>query len=1275
MPFLTTHDANPTFAALRELFSQRVAIFDGAMGTMVQTFNLSEEDFRGEEFKGHETDLKGNNDLLCLTRPDIVENIHTQFLDAGADIIETNTFNSQAISQADYDLSRLSYRLNVAAAKIAKDACVKKMAADPSGPQRFVAGAIGPLNRTLSLSPDVERPDYRAVTWEDVTSAYREQVKGLLDGGVDVLLIETVFDTQNCKAAIWACNEELEARGTRVPIFISGTITDASGRTLSGQTTEAFYESVRHGNIFAVGLNCALGPSQMREYIQRLSRVSEGYVTCYPNAGLPNAMGGYDTTPAQMAAEVEPFVRDRLVNAIGGCCGTRPDHIAALAAMSRKVTSEGAADRVPPRTCGSQEDRGHATHLAGLERTVYRSVAESGFLNIGERCNISGSLKFKRLIKEGKWEEAMQVANEQVNDGALVLDLNVDDGLIDGPSAMVKLCNLFASDPNISKVPFMIDSSNFAVVEAGLQCVQGKCIANSISLKEGEADFLRKARTVLAYGAAVVVMAFDEEGQAATSERKLEICTRAYKLLTGIGFPAEDIIFDPNILTICTGMEEHDNYAVDFIAAIRGIKANLPGAKISGGLSNLSFSFRGMEAIRMAIHSAFLYHAIQAGMDMAIVNAGALPVYSELDPQVLEMVEDGIFNRKPKNGKTPTENLLAYGEQLRQQKGGAAAAADKKKGEEWRELPVEKRLQYSLVKGIPDFIEGDVSECQKNTAKYPNALTIIEGPLMSGMDEVGQLFGSGKMFLPQVIKSARVMKRGVAFLIPFLEAEKKEREARGEVVRSKGTVLMATVKGDVHDIGKNIVGVVLGCNSYKVVDMGVMVPCDKILDAAVRENVDVIGLSGLITPSLDEMVTVAKEMKRRNLNFPLLIGGATTSAIHTAVKIAPAYPPGVVHVVDASKAVVVVSQLMSADRAGYLADIKQDQDDDRSDYLDNQAGRKYVTLEKARAGAFKVDWAAQPPVRAPTFIGARLEKDPDMRAIRDHIDWSPFFGVWQVRGKYPNRGYPKVFNDPTVGEQAKTLFREANTLLDRVIAAKSLRAEGCYAFYPANAVGDDIHVWRTEEDREARRPPAKVFHGLRQQAEGDDRPPFRCISDFVAPLDSGLRDYIGMFAVTAGLGATELCEEAEKKHDDYESIMVKAVADRLAEGYAELLHERMRRELWGYAPAEDVTVEQELQQEYQGIRPAIGYPTQPDHTEIIPLWEMSNGAQTAMTLTDSHSLAPAASVSALVFSHPSAKYFAVGRVSKDQVEDYASRKGISVEAAEKCLTANLAYDA
>mmetsp|Transcript_3747 Transcript_3747/g.9779 ORF Transcript_3747/g.9779 Transcript_3747/m.9779 type:complete len:1269 (-) Transcript_3747:159-3965(-) len=1256
----------PIFAQLRSLMASSVLAIDGAMGTMIQAYNLTEEDFRGIRYVDHGHDLKGNNDILSVTRPDIIEEIHRKYLAAGANFLETNTFSGTKIAQADYllDTDEDVYAINFESAKIAKKACVDVEAA--TGIPRFVCGAIGPTNRTLSVSPSVENPAFRNCTFSEIADAYELQVGALVDGGADILLVETVFDTLNAKAALFAIDSYFDNHPEipRKPIFVSGTIVDMSGRTLSGQTTEAFWVSISHAKPFAVGLNCALGAKDMKPYIERLGRCSDAYVISYPNAGLPNAMGGYDQRPDDMAEEVAPFGDEGLVNIIGGCCGTTPAHIAAIVERFKGVKPY-VPKALPPML-----------RLSGLE-PFYLDPAVVKFVNVGERCNVAGSMAFKKHVVAGNYDKMLEIAIKQVENGAQVIDINFDEGLLDSHATMRRFCNLLATEPDVAKVPIMVDSSKFEVVEQGLQCLQGKCIVNSISLKAGEDEFRRHARIVKRYGAAVVVMAFDEVGQAATVEDKVRICTRAYRILVDeVGFNCNDIIFDPNILTIATGIEEHNQYAINFFKASKILRETLPGCHISGGVSNVSFSFRGNTELREAMHSAFLYHGIQDGVDMGIVNAGLIPVYSDIDPELLKLIEDVIFDKNPES----TENLLTYS--LTMSKDGKRVVDDSKKNE-WRSKPVKERLQHSLVKGIDEFVEADTEEARQ---QYARPLEVIEGPLMDGMNVVGDLFGAGKMFLPQVIKSARVMKKAVAILIPFMEKEKalkiEEAKARGEVTTESdmyaGTFVIATVKGDVHDIGKNIVGVVLGCNNYRVVDLGVMCPPEKILAAVKEHKADIVGLSGLITPSLDEMVYVAQKLEKEGFRIPLLIGGATTSKMHTAVKICPRYSAPTVHVLDASRSVTVVSSLLDrGNRGDYLDDIAEEYTELREEYYAGLEDQKYVDLETARKSPFVIDWEKTPPPPTPKCLGITKFVDYDIEELRPYIDWNPFFHIWQIRGKYPNRGYPKLFEDATVGKEARRLFDEANQMLDDFAKTKTIRANAVVAICPANSVGDDIEVYSDDNNRcDATK--VGTFHTIRQQLEkvraNEEADPFMALSDFIAPKSSGKKDYIGMFAATGGIGASVLCEKYKAELDDYRMIMVDAIADRLAEAFAEKLHEEVRRTIWGYANEESLDKSDLLKIKYQGIRPAPGYPSQPDHTEKALMWKLMEADGLDMGLTESYMMTPSASVSGLIFAHSMSKYFAVGKIQKDQVEDYAARKGMDVSEVEKWLRINLSYD-
>ncbi|MCA9536636.1 MAG: methionine synthase [Myxococcales bacterium] len=1220
---------SPLHEQLKALLDERLLYIDGAMGTMVQRHKLEEADYRGERFTAHPSQLKGNTDLLVLTRPDVIRGVHESYLAAGADILETNSFNANRISQADYGLEPLVYELNVAAAKLAREAADKYSSKERP---RFVAGTLGPTNRTLSLSPDVNDPGFRAVTFDEMRSAYAEQTRGLIDGGSDVILIETIFDTLNAKAATAAVEDVFRERGIALPVLISVTIIDQSGRTMSGQNVEAFWTSIEHVRPLTVGINCGLGAEQMRPFVENLGSVASTYLSSYPNAGLPNAMGEYDQSPREMAKFMREFAEDGLVNVIGGCCGTTPDHIAAMV---------NATQGVRPRTPAPAS---HQPRYSGLEPLVL--TKDSGFQMIGERTNITGSRKFARLIKEGNYDEAVGVALQQVRGGANILDVNMDEAMLDSEAAMTRFLNLLAVEPEIARVPIMVDSSKWTVIEAGLKCVQGKSIVNSISLKEGEADFLEKARKVRQYGAAAVVMAFDEDGQADTVERRVSICQRAYRILVEqVGFAPEDIIFDPNVFAVATGIEEHNRYAIDFIEATKQIKALCPGARISGGVSNLSFSFRGNDRVREAMHSAFLYRAIEAGMDMGIVNAGQLEVYEEIPRDLRDAVEDVLFDRRP----DATDRLLALAETVK--------GAGKQQVEDlaWRDADVRDRLRHALVKGITDYIEADTEEARQ---QLPKPLDVIEGPLMDGMGVVGDLFGSGKMFLPQVVKSARVMKRAVAYLEPYMDAEKE-----GSGSQARGKVLMATVKGDVHDIGKNIVGVVLGCNNYEVIDLGVMVAADEILRVAQAENVDVIGLSGLITPSLDEMVYVAKEMKRRGFTRPLMVGGATTSKQHTAVKVAPQYDGAVVHVVDASRVVKVVSSLLDADGHGdYVAKVKADQENTRGLYAERR-NRPRVPLSVAREQRPQLVFD-ETTVPKPEFTGLRVLEDIPLTDIIPFIDWTFFFAAWDLKGRYP-----KILEHAQHGEAARELYDNGQKLLAEIVRDKSLRASAAYGFWPANADGDDIVIY-TDESRQAER---LRFNMLRQQAEKPPGQPYLCLSDFIAPVGSGVADHVGAFAITAGIGVEQLAARYEAEHDDYNAIMVKALADRLAEAGAEYLHARARRE-WGYGRDEALSTDDLIDERYRGIRPAFGYPACPDHTEKPKLFSLLEAERAGVTLTEHFAMMPASSVSGIYLAHPEARYFPVGQLDPDQVRDYAARKGDSLQTVERWLGPSLAYD-
>ncbi len=1367
---------------LKSLLNERILLLDGSMGVFIQKYKLSEEQFRGNRFKDHQVDLKGNNDILVLTQPDIIKNIHNEYLEAGSDIIETNTFNGTSISQSDYKTDHLIYEINYQAAKIAKVSADEYTQKNPDKP-RFVAGALGPTNKTLSISPDVNDPGFRSVTFDQVASAFKEQANGLIDGGADILLVETMIDTLNAKAALFGIMELIEERNIDIPIMVSGSIIDLSGRTLSGQNTEAFWISVSHTkNLLSVGLNCSLGPKQMRPFISELSNIANVSISLYPNAGLPNEFGGYDESPESMYSVLEEFAKEGWLNIVGGCCGTTPDHIRAFAEITKNH---------PPRKIPEVKPY---LQLSGLEPLIFRP--DTNFVNIGERTNVTGSKKFARLIKENRFDEALSVAREQVENGAQILDVNMDEGLINSEEAMTKFLNLISAEPDIAKVPIMIDSSKWSVIEAGLKCLQGKGIVNSISLKEGEKIFKEHAKKILKYGAAVIVMSFDEEGQADSFERKIRICERAYKILTGeIGFLPQDIIFDPNIFAIATGIEEHNQYALNYIEATKWIKKNLPLSKVSGGVSNISFSFRGNDTIREAMHSAFLYHAIEVGMDMGIVNAGQLAVYEEIPKDLLEKVEDVILNRR----SDATEQLIEFASTISKE-----IKRDLKE-DQWRQLSVEERLKHSLVKGIVEYIEQDLEEARK---KYSSPLKIIEGPLMDGMNYVGDLFGSGKMFLPQVVKSARVMKKAVASLTAYLPTsfQRKEEKAdskkeyqhykfgwqtadpslynklkefsethrksptkaesilweflkskklknykfrrqhiigsyivdfvclsqaliieidglihqlpenkQSDEVRTKwlnengfkvtrftndevinntedvlskilteikknesekvlplgedlggaGTILLATVKGDVHDIGKNIVGVVLGCNNYDVIDLGVMVPSDKILSAAVEKNVDIIGLSGLITPSLDEMVHVAKEMEKLGLKIPLLIGGATTSRIHTAVKIAPEYSQTTIHVLDASKSVGVVSNLLNNQKDTFSDQVKSEYEKLRLDHSKKQLAKEFLSIEQARKNKLKLDWENY-SVAKPIKLGVSVLKDYPLTEIKNYIDWTPFFLTWELKGKYPD-----IFNNKNFGNEAKKIFEDADKLIDQIITSKSLAANAVVGIFPANAVEDDIEVYADEN----RSGILEVFNTIRQQAVKSKDIPNIALADFMAPKNVGVKDYLGLFAVTAGFGVENLVKKFEDEHDDYSSIMVKAIADRFVEAFAELLHEKVRKEIWGYAYNEKYSNEELIDEKYSGIRPAPGYPAQPDHTEKMKIWKLLDVEKnTNIKLTESLAMYPAASVCGLYFANPGSKYFTVGKIGKDQVDDYRKRKGISLKEAERWLRPILNYD-
>ncbi|MFN4298279.1 MAG: methionine synthase [Thermaurantimonas sp.] len=1214
---------------LYEAISQRILVLDGAMGTMIQRYGLDEAAYRGTRFADWPYPLKGNNDLLVLTQPHIIEEIHRKYLEAGAEILETNTFNSQRISMADYHMEELSYELNVEAARLARRVADEFTALTPEKP-RFVAGSIGPTNKTASLSPDVNQPGYRAITFDELVDAYYEQVAGLVEGGVDILLVETIFDTLNAKAALYAIRKYFKTTGRpQLPIMVSGTITDNSGRTLSGQTVEAFLYSLSHVPLLSIGLNCALGAHQMKPYLADLARHTEFHISAHPNAGLPNAFGQYDETPEMMREQIREFLEENLVNIIGGCCGTTPDHI--------KLIAEEAA-KYKPRPLPNLP---HYMKLSGLEPVVVRPGLN--FINIGERTNVTGSRQFARLIREGNYQKALEIARQQVENGAQIIDVNMDEGMLDSEKAMTTFLNLIASEPDISRVPIMIDSSKWSVIEAGLKCVQGKAIVNSISLKEGEEKFIEYAEKIRDYGAAVVVMAFDEQGQADTYERRIEICKRAYDILVNkVGFPPEDIIFDPNILTVATGIPEHNNYAIDFIRATKWIKENLPGAKVSGGISNISFSFRGNEPVREAMHTAFLYHAIKAGLDMGIVNAGQIGVYEEIEPELRERVEDVLFNRRP----DATERLIELAERYK------GTEKVKTRDDEWRSWSVEERLKHALIKGIDEFIEQDTEEARQ---KYGRPLDVIEGPLMAGMNVVGDLFGEGKMFLPQVVKSARVMKKSVAYLEPFLQAEKLQNQSEGQRTGA-GKILLATVKGDVHDIGKNIVGVVLACNNFEVIDLGVMVPLDKILDTAQREGVDIIGLSGLITPSLDEMVYVAREMEKRKMTIPLLIGGATTSRAHTAVKIAPEYSGPVVHVLDASRSVPVAAALISPDqREEFTHQIREEYERLREGYLKKQSEKELLPIDEARKRRLQLNWHSYTPPR-PRVEGIQVLENFPLDTLRRYFDWTPFFQAWELAGRFP-----KILQDPVVGAEATKLYEDANRMLDEIISGQKLTARAVFGIFPANTVDTDDMIVYHKTDQVIR------FHSLRQQTPKPTGQPNLALADYLAPLDSGLTDYLGAFVVSV-FGADELARQYEKEHDDYRAILVKALADRFAEAFAECLHEQVRKHYWGYATDEQLDNEALIREQYRGIRPAPGYPACPDHTEKPTIWQLLEVEKNiGTTLTESLAMWPASSVSGWYFAHPEARYFGIGKIDRSQLIDYARRKGWDIETATRWL--------
>ncbi|KAH9521002.1 hypothetical protein DERF_004677 [Dermatophagoides farinae] len=1242
---------------LLESLASKILLIDGAMGTMIQRHRFEEKDYRGCLFDDHPCPLKGNNDILSLTQPDIIYSIHKEYLESGADIIETNTFSSTCIAQADYQCGHLIAEMNRKSARIARKAVEDYMDEHPDNGYKFVAGSLGPTNKTLSISPRVEDPSFRDVVWDELVDAYREQTRALLDGGVDIILIETIIDTANSKAALFAVRSVMEERHENdIPIFVSATIVDKSGRTLSGQTSESFIISTSHAKPMAFGLNCALGADDMEPFIKRISNFARNTFTiCYPNAGLPNVFGEYDETPETMAQHIARFVDQSLINIVGGCCGTTPDHIRAIGQVVKNVE--------PRKVVGSfKQYSTDATYLAGLEPFIFNE--STLFVNIGERCNVAGSKRFARLIRQKKYSEALQVAKEQVENGAQVLDVNMDEGMIDGPREMANFLNLISTEPEICRVPVCIDSSKFEVIEAGLKCCQGKGVVNSISLKEGEADFIAKAKLIKSFGFAVVVMAFDEKGQATEEDEKVNICARSYRLLVAeetVGFNPCDIIFDPNILTIGTGMEEHNLYAINYINACRRIKQACPGCHISGGVSNLSFSFRGMERIREAMHSVFLFHAIKAGMDMGIVNAGALPSYTDIDSELLDLCEDLIWNRKAE----ATEKILEYAQTHANQSGKAAQV----NVQDWRLEPVETRLAHSIVKGIDQYIEQDVEECRQNVDRYSRPLHIIEGPLMKGISVVGDLFGDGKMFLPQVIKSARVMKKAVAYLIPFMEQEKLDNPDDCDGDDHVTTVVIATVKGDVHDIGKNIVGVVLACNNFKVIDLGVMTPCEKIIEAIEEHKADIVGLSGLITPSLDEMIYVAKELQRLNYQIPLIIGGATTSKKHTAVKIAPRYVGPVIHCLDASRSVIACAKLLDENgRDDYVEEIQEEYEEIRVDHYDSLSDRVYLKYDQVKRNKLTLKFDM---IKPPTFLGTKTFLHYDLNTLRKYIDWKPFFDVWQLRGKYPNRNYPKIFNDETVGAEARKVFDDAQRMIDRFIRSNELKANGIVGLYRANSINDDDIILFDENGVELDR-----LYGLRQQAakESQDNSAYMSLADFVAPRESGLADYVGLFVVSAGFGCEELCAQYLTNNDVYNDIMVKAVADRLAEAFAEHLHERVRREFWAYAPDEQFETSDLLKVNYRGIRPAPGYPSQPDHTEKVTYWKvMDVERQTNIKLTESLAIWPSASTCGIYFAHPESKYFAVGKIDKDQIADYAKRKQQPMQEMEKWLSTCLAY--
>src|SRR6056297_434142 len=1218
---------------IQELLKERILVLDGAMGTMIQGYNLSEEDYRGERFKNITNHVKGNHDLLSITKPDVITEIHNAFLEAGADFVTTNSFNANRISMADYHMEDLAYEMNVESAKIARKAAEKYSKKTPGKP-RFVVGTMGPTNKTASVSPDVNKPAYRAVSFDELKDAYYEQVAGLVEGGVDVIIIETIFDTLNAKAALFAVQDYNEKNQTNVPVMVSGTITDASGRTFSGQVLEAFYNSMSHVDLLSIGLNCSFGAEQLKEPIEQLSKISKFYISAHPNAGLPDEFGNYKQSAEEMAMHVGSYMKENLINIIGGCCGSRPEHVKAIAEEAKKHS---------PRSLPEIEK---ATRLSGLETVTI--TPDRNFVNVGERTNVAGSKKFARLVREGKMEEALAIARKQVEDGAQIIDVCMDDAMMDSKAMMKEFLNLIASEPEVSKAPIMIDSSKWEIIEQGLKCVQGKSVVNSINLKEGEEPFLEQARKIRKYGAAAIVMLFDEEGQAVDFKRKTEIARRAYKLLTEkLNFPPEDIIFDANVLSIATGMEEHNNYAVEFIEAAKWIKKNLPYAKISGGISNLSFSFRGNNVVREAMHSAFLYHAIKAGLDMGIVNPSLLQVYDDIPEDLLTLVEDVVLNRR----KDATERLISYAEKVK------SSGKKQEKTEDWRKKELQERISYSLVKGITEYIDKDMEEARQ---KFSKGLEIIEGPLMNGMNRVGELFGDGKMFLPQVIKSARVMKKAVAYLMPFIEEENKE---SGES-SSAGKVLLATVKGDVHDIGKNIVGLVLSCNNYEVIDMGVMIPTEEIIEEVKKQKPDILGLSGLITPSLDEMVHVAAELEKAGQNIPILVGGATTSKAHTAVKIAPEYNQPVVHVKDASQSVGIVDKLKSSKTGeDFRKELKENQEALRDKHLGRQSEQEYISLEKARKNKPKINWNNYSPVK-PQFLGEKVFNDIKLEEIAKYIDWTFFFHSWELKGKYP-----KIFEDPVKGEDAKRLYDEGQEMLQQIIDKQMIEPNAVLGFYPVNSVGDDVQIYADERRNKV----IQTLSFLRNQRRKEEGAPNLCLSDFIIPKDTGRIDYMGAFFATGELGVSEWAEKFEKDNDDYRAIMLKILSQRMAEALTELLHERVRKELWGYSPNEKLNPRELLKENYQGIRPAFGYPSMPDHTQKKPVFDMMKVDQlTKIRLSENYMMIPEASVSGIFIAHPEAKYFNVQKILEDQLKDYAERSNQEISFVKKWLSENLA---